>query len=67
MGLAASLQRQDTGSIPGPARWIKGSSVATAAAPVATVAQIWSLAQELHVPQAAEKGDGEQEYFPLQS
>ena len=32
MGSAASLWRQDTGGIPGPAQWIKGSDVATAVA-----------------------------------
>ena len=31
MGLVMSLQHQDTGSIPGPAQWIKGSSTAVAA------------------------------------
>ena len=40
MGLAVSLQRQDTGLIPGPAQWVKGSGVATAAVKVATEAQI---------------------------
>ena len=32
MELATSLQRQDTGSIPGPAQWVKGSGIATAVA-----------------------------------
>ena len=32
MGLAASLQHQGAGSIPGPAQWIKGSDIAIAAA-----------------------------------
>ena len=30
MGLAASLQRQDAGSIPGLAQWVVGSSIAAA-------------------------------------
>ena len=40
MGSAESLQSQDTGSIPGPAQWVKGSGIATAAMYVATVDQI---------------------------
>ena len=32
MGLAGSLQHQDTGSIPSPARWVIGSGVAIAVA-----------------------------------
>ena len=43
-GLAASLQFQDTGSIPAPAQWVNGSGL------VVTVAWIWPLTQELHVP-----------------
>ena len=35
------------GSIPGPAQWVKGSSVAIAAAQVETVARIQSLVQEV--------------------
>ena len=51
MGSVVSLQYQDTGSIPGQAQRVPGSGVATAAAQVTTVAWIWSLTQELHVPQ----------------
>ena len=40
MELAVSLEHWDTGSIPGPAQWVKGSSVTTTAAQVATAAQI---------------------------
>ena len=32
MGLAASLEHWDTGSIPSPAQWVKGSGTATAVA-----------------------------------
>ena len=35
------------GSIPGPAQWVKGSTVATAATQVTAEAQLPSLAQEL--------------------
>ena len=35
------------GSTPGPVRWIKGSSIALAAAYVAAVARIQTLAMEL--------------------
>ena len=35
------------GSIPGPVQWVKGSSIATAAAQVTATAQIQFLAQEL--------------------
>ena len=55
MGLAVSLQRQDAGLIPGPAQWVKGSGVATAAVKVATEAQIQSLAWECHMPQGGQK------------
>ena len=30
-GLVVSLQRRDAGSVPGPAQWVKGISVATVA------------------------------------
>ena len=39
---------QDTGSIPGPAEWVKGCSTGE----IPTSAQIWALVQELHMPQA---------------
>ena len=55
MGLAASLQHQDASLISSPAQWGKGSSIATAAAQVEIAAQIWSMAQELHVPQGGQK------------
>ena len=52
-GSVASLQCQDTGSIPCPGWWVTGSSLA---APwVATAAWIPSLAQELHVPWGVQK------------
>ena len=54
-GSGASLQLQDAGSIPSQAQWVKGSSIAAAAAYVTTVAQIWSLTQELHMPQSGQK------------
>ena len=47
MGLEVSLQCQVSGLIPGPVQWVKGSRIAAAAALVATVAWIWSLAQQL--------------------
>jgi len=34
------LQRQDAGSIPGLVHWVEGSSIAAAAAKVATAVQI---------------------------
>ena len=40
MGSKASLSLQNTGSIPSPAQWGKGSGVAAAAVEVAAVAQI---------------------------
>ena len=40
MGLAASLETWERGSIPSLAQWVKGSGTAAAAALVATVAQI---------------------------
>ena len=40
MGSVASLQRQDAGLLPSLASWVKGSSIATAVAWVATVAWI---------------------------
>ena len=52
MGLAVSLQHQNTGSIPSPAQWVKGSGEAqvTTALP----------GQELHTPQGDQrKGGGE--------
>ena len=55
MGLAASLWHQDTGSIPGPSQWAKGSGIAAAVAQVTTTALIWSLARELLCHRAAKK------------
>ena len=55
MGSVASLQCQDTGSIPGPAQWVKGSSVAAAVTKVTTVARMWSLAWELHMLWGSQK------------
>ena len=49
MRLAVSLQRQDTGSIPGPAEWVKGSGIATVVAQPTAAAQIRSL--EVHMPE----------------
>ena len=43
IGLAASLQSQDTGSIPHPSQWVEGSSV--------TMAPIWTLAREFYMSQ----------------
>ena len=37
------LQRQDAGSIPGLAQWVKGSSIAAAVAQIIAAAQIQSL------------------------
>lgn len=54
MGLEVSLQHQDTGSIPSPAQWIKGSGVTIVMVWVTTAAQI-SLAQELHMLQGSQK------------
>ena len=39
-GLVVPLQCQDTGSIPGLAKWLKGSSVAAAVVQVATATKI---------------------------
>ena len=49
-----SLQHQDTGSIPSPAQWVKGSGVTIVMVWVTTAAQI-SLAQELHMLQGSQK------------
>ena len=38
---------RDTGSIPGPVQWVKGSGIATAMAQVTAAAQIQSLGQKL--------------------
>ena len=58
-GSAASLQCQASGLIPHPltqwAQWVKGSGIPTAVVYVTTAAQIWSLAQELHVPGVAKR------------
>ena len=53
----------DTGLTPGPAEWVKGSTIAAAC--VATVALIGSLAQEYHMPQSSQKKKGEkkEKYF----
>ena len=51
--ITESLQHWDVGSIPGTVGW--GISIAATVAWVATVAQIGSLAQELHVPQSGQK------------
>ena len=48
-GSVVSLQCQDTGSIPTPAQWVKGSGSTTAAA------QIRCLSQELHMPWGSKK------------
>ena len=43
MGPMVSLQCQDMGSIPGPAQWVEGSGIATAAAWVSTADLIRGL------------------------
>ena len=52
-----SLQRQDTGSIPGPAEWVKGSGIATVVAQPTAAAQIRSL--EVHMPETRKKKERE--------
>ena len=48
VGSVASLQHQDdAGLIPGPAQWVKGSGIATAAVWITALAQIQCLAQEV--------------------
>ena len=54
-GCAASLQRQDAGSIPDPAQWVEGSSNAAAGAEVTSAAWICSLARGLHIHGVAKK------------
>lgn len=49
MGSMTSPQHQGTGSIPSPVQGFKGPSTATAATQAATVVQISSIAQELHM------------------
>lgn len=41
------------GSIPSPEEWVKGSGITEAAAGVEAAAQVWSLTQELYMPQTA--------------
>ena len=48
-GSVTTLQCQDAGSIPSPAQYVKGSSIATA------VAQIWSLTLELCMLRGGQK------------
>ena len=43
----AWVTAEDTGSIPSPSQWVKGSSIATAVAQVTAATQIQSPAQEL--------------------
>ena len=55
MGSVASLQCQDKCLIPGPAQCVKGSCINAAVVLVTVAAQIWSLVQELHMPQGGQK------------
>ena len=53
MGWMVSLQHQDAGSIPGPAPWVKGSTVATAAPWVTIAARGRDLIPAQGLPYAA--------------
>ena len=55
MGLVAPLQCQDAGWIPVLKQWVKRPRIARPAGEVATVAQMRSLTQELHMPQGGQK------------
>ena len=61
----ASLQRLDIDLIPGPEQWVKGSVIATAAASTQLWAQIWFLAQELHIPWGSQKNKTKQKKTEL--
>ena len=55
-GSAASLQHQDERKFhTRPAQWVKGFAIALAVLWVITVAPIWTLDQELHMPWGSQK------------